>query len=141
MTAPRKQGREPRKIGLSSAFFVAGKEKRMNYDGNVVGPRLREIRKSRQMTLDEVSEATGFSISTLTQLEQGGRRMSLSGLYAFMDVYRCDANTLLNIPMNKADHEFDLQLNRLPFDKGEMCKMLLGQLIRILQESGGENDA
>lgn len=106
----------------------------MNYDGNVVGPRLREIRKSRKMTLDKVSEATGLSISTLTQLEQGGRRMSLSGLYAFMNVYRCDANALLNIPTNETDKEMDLQLSRLPLDKREKCKVLLGQLLQILQE-------
>ena len=137
----RSRGENQEIIGLSSAFFVAGKEKRMKYDGNVVGPRLRELRKSRKMTLDEVSEKTGLSISTLTQLEQGGRRMSLPGLYAFMEVYSCDANTLLSIPQNELDRELDLQLNRLSFDKREKCKRLLVQLLQILQDNGGDNDA
>ena len=113
----------------------------MEYDGNVVGPRLRELRINNKMTLDEVSELTGLSISTLSQLEQGGRRMSLSSLYALMDAYRCDANTLLNVSVNKADSEIEVQLNKLSSYKKEKCKEAIGQLLRVLLENGGQNSA
>jgi len=42
-----------------------------------VGPRLRRIRKEREVTLAALSEATGISVSTLSRLESGLRRPSL----------------------------------------------------------------
>ena len=113
----------------------------MEYDGNVVGPRLRELRKNKKMTLDEVSELTGLSISTLSQLEQGGRRMSLSSLYAFMNAFQCDANTLLNISVSKTDNELEIQLDRLSSYKKEKCKEAIVQLLGVLLENGGQSSA
>nr|WP_198664319.1 helix-turn-helix transcriptional regulator [Jiangella endophytica] len=42
-----------------------------------VGPRLRELRQQRGVTLTQLSETTGFSVSTLSRLESGGRRPTL----------------------------------------------------------------
>jgi transcriptional regulator with XRE-family HTH domain len=42
-----------------------------------VGPRLRALRQQRQVTLAELSEATGISVSTLSRLESGQRRPNL----------------------------------------------------------------
>ena len=42
-----------------------------------VGPRLRRIRKEREVTLAELSAATGISVSTLSRLESGLRKPSL----------------------------------------------------------------
>ena len=42
-----------------------------------VGPRLRQIRKEREVTLAGLSEATGISVSTLSRLESGLRKPSL----------------------------------------------------------------
>lgn len=113
----------------------------MEYDGNVIGPRLRELRKSKKMTLDEVSELTGLSISTLKQLEQGGRRLSMASLYLFMDAYQCDANTLLNITANEGKSLLDREMNKLPSGKKEKCREVFGQVIELLLENGGQNSA
>ncbi|MEG3628119.1 helix-turn-helix domain-containing protein [Streptomyces poriticola] len=42
-----------------------------------VGPRLRQLRKEREVTLAALSETTGISVSTLSRLESGLRRPSL----------------------------------------------------------------
>ena len=105
----------------------------MEYDGNVIGPRLRELRKSRKLTLDKVSELTGLSISTLKQVEQGGRRLSMASLYLLMTVYRCDANTVLNIPADMSEKHFlEMKLEELPEDKKEKCRELFEQIIEML---------
>ncbi|MCU1667348.1 MAG: family transcriptional regulator, partial [Blastococcus sp.] len=39
-----------------------------------VGPRLRALRQRRDMTLAQLSAATGISTSTLSRLESGDRR-------------------------------------------------------------------
>ncbi len=44
---------------------------------DAVGPRLRARRRSRGLTLAEVSGTTGISESTLSRLESGGRRATL----------------------------------------------------------------
>ncbi|MBM2616472.1 helix-turn-helix transcriptional regulator [Actinoplanes sp. LDG1-06] len=45
-----------------------------------VGPRLRELRQRRDITLTALAATTGISISTLSRLESGQRRPSLEPL-------------------------------------------------------------
>lgn len=66
----------------------------MEYDGYTVGPNLRQLRTDRKLTLEQVSELTGLSTSSIKQLEQGGRNLSMKSLFLFMAAYECDANTL-----------------------------------------------
>ena len=40
----------------------------------LVGPRLRDLRKKRGMTLTQLAQATGISVSTLSRLESGERK-------------------------------------------------------------------
>jgi len=40
------------------------------------GPRLRALRRKQEITLADLSEATGISVSTLSRLESGARRWS-----------------------------------------------------------------
>jgi transcriptional regulator with XRE-family HTH domain len=42
-----------------------------------VGPRLRALRKERGTTLPQLSKTTGISVSTLSRLESGQRRLTL----------------------------------------------------------------
>lgn len=69
----------------------------MKYDGYQIGPAIRQIRKDRCLTVDQVSELTGLSNSSINQIEQGGRNLSMKTLFLFMSVFDCDANTVLNI--------------------------------------------
>lgn len=85
----------------------------MQYNGYDVGPVLRELRKSRGLTIEKVCEITGISTSTLSQLEQGGRNLSMRNLYVLMDVYDVDANTILAVKSSKNKDSIDERLNRL----------------------------
>lgn len=73
------------------------------YDGYEIGPNLRQIRKDRKLSVYQVSEMSGLSNSSITQIEQGGRGLSMKTLYLLMSVYQCDANTLLNIEETDSD--------------------------------------
>ncbi len=87
------------------------------YDGCKVGPVLRRLRKERKMTVDYVSEVTGLSTSTINQLEQGGRNLSMKSLYILMDAYQVDANTVLALEPKVSEHPIDDFLNKLPQEK------------------------
>jgi transcriptional regulator with XRE-family HTH domain len=63
-----------------------------------VGPRLRALRQQRQVTLAELSEATGISVSTLSRLESGQRRPNLELLLPLARAHRVALDELVGAP-------------------------------------------
>lgn len=63
----------------------------MKYEGYKIGPVIRDIRKDKGLLIEEVAAKTGISVSTLGQVEQGGRNLSMKNLYMLMEVYETDA--------------------------------------------------
>src|SRR3954447_25532503 len=63
-----------------------------------VGPRLRRLRKRREMTLTAVAARTGISKSTLSRLESGQRRPSLELLLPLAETYRLPLDELVGAP-------------------------------------------
>jgi transcriptional regulator with XRE-family HTH domain len=63
-----------------------------------VGPRLRAIRKRRDLTITDVAAATGISASTLSRLESGGRRPNLELLLPLARVYGVPLDELVGAP-------------------------------------------
>jgi len=63
-----------------------------------VGPRLRQLRVRRGLTLTGVAESTGISKSTLSRLETGGRRPTLELLLALSHAYRVPLGDLVAAP-------------------------------------------
>lgn len=71
-------------------------EVRQVVDG--VGERLRALRHDRGLTLQEVSAATGISVSTLSRLESGQRRPVLELLLPLARVHRVALDQLVAAP-------------------------------------------
>ncbi len=63
-----------------------------------VGPRLKQLRARRGVTLTALSEATGISKSTLSRLETGQRRASLELLLPLASAYRVPLDDLVGAP-------------------------------------------
>ena len=63
-----------------------------------VGPRLKGIRKERNVTLSDLAERTGISKSTLSRLENGQRRPSLELLLPLAQTYRVAIDDLVGAP-------------------------------------------
>ncbi|WP_149824056.1 helix-turn-helix domain-containing protein [Streptomyces tailanensis] len=63
-----------------------------------VGPRLRRIRKDREVTLAGLSEATGISVSTLSRLESGLRKPSLELLLPIARAHQVPLDELIGEP-------------------------------------------
>ncbi len=89
----------------------------MQYDGYRIGPVIRNIRVNKRMTVDQVSEITGLSNSSINQIEQGGRNLSMRSLFLLMDAYGCDANTVLDIKISKGEASIDDKLAMLPAEQ------------------------
>ncbi|MEU2179605.1 helix-turn-helix domain-containing protein [Streptomyces thermolilacinus] len=63
-----------------------------------VGPRLRELRRRRGVTLAALSEATGISRSTLSRLETGQRRPTLELLLPLSQAHQVPLDELVGAP-------------------------------------------
>ena len=63
-----------------------------------VGPRLRDLRRERDVTLSALSESTGISVSTLSRLESGQRRATLELLLPLARAYRVPLDELVGAP-------------------------------------------
>ena len=62
-----------------------------------VGPRLRALRRERDITLGGLAEATGISVSTLSRLESGQRRPTLELLLPLARAYGVQPDDLVEI--------------------------------------------
>src|ERR1044072_340784 len=63
-----------------------------------VGPRLKQLRAHRGVTLSALAETTGISKSTLSRLETGHRRASLELLLPLAQAYRVPLDDLVGAP-------------------------------------------
>lgn len=62
------------------------------------GPRLRRLRVQRELTLAEVAERTGISVSTLSRLEAGLRRPTLEQLLPLARAFGTTLDELVDAP-------------------------------------------
>jgi transcriptional regulator with XRE-family HTH domain len=63
-----------------------------------VGPRLRALRTKRGITLAQLAEITGISVSTLSRLESGGRRPTLELLLPLARAHQVALDELVDAP-------------------------------------------
>jgi DNA-binding XRE family transcriptional regulator/quercetin dioxygenase-like cupin family protein len=63
-----------------------------------VGPRLRALRRQRDITLAALAEATGISVSTLSRLESGQRRPTLELLLPLARAHGVQIDELVGAP-------------------------------------------
>ncbi|WP_076478814.1 helix-turn-helix domain-containing protein [Williamsia sterculiae] len=63
-----------------------------------VGPRLRELRTRRGLTLADLAERTGINASTLSRLEGGARKPTLEMLLPLAEVYAIPLDELVGAP-------------------------------------------
>ena len=62
------------------------------------GPRLRALRQRQEITLAELSTATGISVSTLSRLESGARRPTLELLLPLARTFGVTLDELVDAP-------------------------------------------
>ena len=65
---------------------------------SVVGPRLRTLRRQREITLADLSARTGVSVSTLSRLESGDRKPTLELLLPLAQAYGVTLDELVGAP-------------------------------------------
>jgi transcriptional regulator with XRE-family HTH domain len=77
---------------------------------SAVGPRLRDLRRQRDVTLAELAELTGISISTLSRLESGRRKPTLELLLPLVQAHQVTLDELLDEAVTE-----DPRVRSMPF--------------------------
>ncbi|MFE6915126.1 helix-turn-helix domain-containing protein [Streptomyces rubiginosohelvolus] len=85
-----------------------------------VGPRLRALRRRRDITLTALSETTGIPISTLSRLESGQRRPGLELLLPLAGALRVPLDELIGAP-----DDLDPRIQPQPFTRNGMTVLPL----------------
>jgi transcriptional regulator with XRE-family HTH domain len=85
-----------------------------------VGPRLRALRQQRDMTLADLSAATGISASTLSRLESGQRRPNLELLLPLAQAHQVPLDELIGAPATG-----DPRIHAQPFTRNGMTVLPL----------------
>jgi len=85
-----------------------------------VGPRLRALRQQRDMTLADLSAATGISVSTLSRLESGHRRPNLELLLPLAQAHQVPLDELIGAPATG-----DPRIHAQPFTRNGMTVLPL----------------
>jgi transcriptional regulator with XRE-family HTH domain len=85
-----------------------------------VGPRLRALRQQRDMTLADLSAATGISVSTLSRLESGQRRPNLELLLPLAQAHQVPLDELIG-----AAPTGDPRVHAQPFTRNGMSVLPL----------------
>ena len=65
---------------------------------DAVGPRLKQLRQRRDITLTDLARQTGISVSTLSRLESGLRRPTLEQLLPLARAYGVTLDELVDAP-------------------------------------------
>ena len=85
-----------------------------------IGPRLRALRQQRDMTLADLSAATGISVSTLSRLESGQRRPNLELLLPLARAHQVPLDELIG-----AAATGDPRIHAQPFTRNGMTVLPL----------------
>jgi transcriptional regulator with XRE-family HTH domain len=85
-----------------------------------VGPRLRALRQQRDLTLADLSTATGISVSTLSRLESGQRRPNLELLLPLAQAHQVPLDELIGAPATG-----DPRIHAQPFTRNGMTVLPL----------------
>lgn len=114
----------------------------MEYDGILIGQAVRDIRTERGLTIEELSDRVGKSVSHIHQLELGSRKMSVDLLLALVSVLNTDANRILRIEKTevvcdkgqKSSTEvfIDEELDKLPALQREYLKKTFLNMIQTI---------
>jgi len=73
-----------------------------------LGDRLKEIRKQKKLTLDEIASMTGVSKGTLSQIENGKVQPSTDNLIKICERLECSSDYLL-LGIIKENHKEEVQ--------------------------------
>ena len=96
----------------------------MSLDYDVIGSRIKEARKAKKMTQEDLSEKIDVSVAFLSRIERGSSHINLKRLNQICDVLEISEGYILNgsdsNQKNYLNHEFENLLKQCSPEKQKM---------------------
>lgn len=106
----------------------------MQYDRLQIGQKLRDMRKGKKYTVEELGDRMGISVSHVNQIERGSRNMSMELLVRFINILDTDANSILMDISDIKTDSIDAQLSMLPAEKRDYLTGVFRYMITTSME-------
>ena len=95
-----------------------------------IGTRLKQARLANNLTQSQLAEATGISVSFLSNLETGRQAMNILTLTDLLDILNISADWLLNNGTDSANHAAALEIEKelsscTPKERDSILRMIL----------------
>lgn len=100
-----------------------------------IGIRIRNIRKARKMTQEQLAEAVGVGVTHISHIETGNSIPSLQVMVDIINALECSADELLCIEIDQAKHVTNSWLNELTKDCNNTEIKLISDIIISLKSS------
>jgi transcriptional regulator with XRE-family HTH domain len=79
----------------------------VKYEGFAVGEKIRKLREKNHMSIYDLCDSLDRSVSHISQIEQGRRKMSIDLLFELAEQLKTDANSILGIHCQIVDGDFE----------------------------------
>lgn len=100
-----------------------------------IGMRIREIRKSKRMTQEQLAEAVDVGVTHISHIETGNSIPSLKVLIDIINVLECSADELLCIEISAARPIFSSWITELLSDCSSQEIKLITDTVVAMKES------
>lgn len=99
---PNRQNSVNRNFAYLALEAICQSGKLSAMDTQKLPNRIKELREERDLTIEQVAESTGLSVSYVSRLENGARNLSVKNLNLFAHAFQVQAEELLAKPEGKA---------------------------------------
>lgn len=79
----------------------------------MIGPRLREARLARQLSLNAVAQKADISVATLSRIERDQQRIDVELLMALMRILKLNAQEVLDEKSEEEDDGVDPMVSKI----------------------------
>lgn len=104
---------------------------------NTVGQRIREQRKSKHLTLEELADLSSLSPNFLGDVERGKRNLSLESFIAIVNALNISADLLIRDSVSSAqyvvDNEISEKIKALNPAARKMCCEVIDAIVKNLK--------
>ena len=98
----------------------------MDISNSAIGSRIREIRKIKGLTLEQLAERAEISANFLWEIEQGRKGMKVQNLAKMAAALHVSADYLLfGIRENAADGKLSIMMSALPDELKDNCEKMI----------------
>ena len=105
-----------------------------NDDKKLFGARLKEIRKSKGLTQEKISEITGIELSNYSKIETGKVGPSLSSIKKIIELADIEPNELFNHSHLDSEENLDAKIKAIYNSFNLRQKRQLYKIMRSLEE-------